>query len=469
MENGQDSKTGLNISVKSFITAIAVIFALMVAAYVLTFLIPSGEFARTTNEAGQTVIDTATGFHYVDAKLPFWKWLLSPFLVLTGSGSGTLIAVIIFLLVIGGAFNCLDRSGIMNSLLDSITRRYGGTRYKLLTVVILFFMAMGALVGSFEEIVPLVPIVVALAVRLGWDPVTGMAMSLLAVGCGFASGVMNPFTVGVAQSLAGLPMFSGIWLRALSFVLIFCLLLFFVKRYAKSIERPVASGGIIDAGESDPAMSRAVRAFILILGIGILIILLSTVVKALQDYTMIAVALMFLLAGIIAPSLAGLKGGALGRTFLSGVKSIFPAVLMILMASSIRYTLEEAKILDTILHGAVGVAGALPKWTVILFIYLIVLVMNFFIGSGSAKAFMLIPLIVPLAQIFGISPQLCVVAFAFGDGFSNVFYPTNAALLISLGLADLSYTKWARWSLQFQLANLCLTSLILLLGLAVGY
>ena len=469
MENGQNTKTGLNISVRSFITAIAVIFGLMVAAYVLTFLIPSGEFARTVNEAGQTVIDTAAGFHYADAKLPFWKWLLSPFLVLTGNGSGTLIAVILFLLVIGGAFNCLDRSGIMNSLLDSITRRYGGTRYRLLTVVILFFMAMGALVGSFEEIVPLVPIVVALAVRLGWDPVTGMAMSLLAVGCGFASGVMNPFTVGVAQSLAGLPMFSGIWLRALSFVLIFCLLLFFVRRYAKRIERPVASGGIIGAEETDPAMGRAVKAFLLILGFGILIILLSTVVKALQDYTMIAVALMFLLAGIIAPSLAGLKGRALGRTFLSGVKSIFPAVLMILMASSIRYTLEEAKILDTILHGAVGVAGALPKWAVILFIYLIVLVMNFFIGSGSAKAFMLIPLIVPLAQIFGISPQLCIVAFAFGDGFSNVFYPTNAALLISLGLADLSYTKWARWSLKFQLANLCLTGLLLLFGLAVGY
>lgn len=97
------------------------------------------------------------------------------------------------------------------------------------------------------------------------------------------------------------------------------------------------------------------------------------------------------------------------------------------------------------------------------------LVMNFFVASGSAKAFMLIPLIVPLAQIFGISPQLCIVAFAFGDGFSNVFYPTNAGLLISLGLADISYTRWARWSVKFQLANIALTSVILLFGLAVGY
>ena len=477
MEKKSKSKGGLDISVKSFITAIAVIFALMVLAYLLTFIIPSGEYARTVNEAGQSIIDMNAGFNYVEGNLPLWKWVLSPILVLAGSGSGTLIAVIIFLLVIGGAFNCLDKSGIMNHLLNTITKKYGGSRYKLLTVVILFFMLMGAMVGSFEEVVPLVPIVVALAIRLGWDAITGMAMSLLAVGCGFAAGVMNPFTVGVAQSLAGLPMFSGIWLRALSFVLIYALLLFFVKGYAKKIERPVeiedegalGVNGDLDKVGGSGNMDGALKAFILIMLVGILFVLSSTFIKALQDFTMIAVALMFLIAGIVAPLIAGLKGGALGKTFIKGVTSILPAVAMILMASSIRYTLEEAKILDTILHGAVGVAGSLPSWTVILFIYLIVLLMNFFIGSGSAKAFMLIPIIVPLAQIFGISPQLCVVAFAFGDGFSNVFYPTNAALLISLGLADISYTKWAAWSFKFQLANLLLTSLLLLFGFVVGY
>ena len=231
MEKKSRAKGGLDISVKSFITAIAVIFALMVLAYLLTFIVPSGEYARTVNDAGQSIIDMDLGFSYVEGNLPLWKWILSPILVLAGNGSGTLIAVIVFLLVIGGAFNCLDKSGIMNHLLNTITDRYGDSRYKLLTVVILFFMLMGAMVGSFEEVVPLVPIVVALAIRLGWDSVTGMAMSLLAVGCGFAAGVMNPFTVGVAQSLAGLPMFSGIWLRTISFVLIYALLLFFVRRY----------------------------------------------------------------------------------------------------------------------------------------------------------------------------------------------------------------------------------------------
>ena len=489
--NNRNSETGLNISVKSFITAIIVILVLMVVSYALTFIVPSGEYARMTNEAGQEIIDAARGFQYVESNFPFWKWLLSPILVLTGNGSGTIIAVIIFLLVIGGAFNALDKSGIMSHLLNRITERFGKTRYHLLTVAILFFMGMGALVGTFEEIVPLVPIVVALAIRLGWDSVTGMAMSLLAAGCGFASGVMNPFSVGVAQSLAGVPMFSGIWLRLVSFVLIFLLLLFFVRSYAGTIERPVAAFALPGTTEGDAAASaggcepegsadadplpgndtkdQALKTFVAILGIGILLILASTFISALQDFTMIIVAVMFLIAGIAAPVVAGVKGDRLLKIFISGATSIFPAVLLILMASSIRYTLEEAKIMDTILYGAVGIADILPKWTVILFIYLIVLAMNFFIGSGSAKAFMLIPLIVPLAQIFGISAQLCIVAFAFGDGFSNVFYPTNPVLLISLGLADISYSKWAKWSAGFQIANLFLTSALLLFGLAVGY
>jgi len=139
------------------------------------------------------------------------------------------------------------------------------------------------------------------------------------------------------------------------------------------------------------------------------------------------------------------------------------------MANSIKYTMVEGKILDTILYGAVTVAGELPKWSIILFIYFIVLVMNFFIPSGSAKAFLLMPLIVPVAQLFGISTQLCVVAFAFGDGFSNVLYPTNPVLLISLGLVDVEYGKWARWSGKFQVMNLVLTSVLLIVGMVIGY
>ena len=184
---------------------------------------------------------------------------------------------------------------------------------------------------------------------------------------------------------------------------------------------------------------------------------------------MIIVAVMFLAAGLVGAITAQLRGAALAKAFGKGIVTILPAVLLICMASSVKYILTEAKILDTLLYMAVQTLSDLPKWGVILSIYGIVLGMNFFIASGSAKAFLLIPLIVPMAQLFGIEPQLCVVAFAFGDGFSNVFYPTNAALLIALGLADVSYGAWVKYSWKFQALNLLLTSAILLFGLAVGY
>lgn len=463
------SKTGLNISVRSFITAIAVIFVLMVASYILTLMIPGGLYARIPDENSNMIIDTAVGFTPTEGGIPFWKWILSPFLVLGSTGSGTLIAVIAFLLVIGGIFNALDKCGLMKYMLDMIAARFSHVRYKLMAVLIFFFMAMGAMIGSFEECVPLVPIVVALAINLGWDALTGVGMSMLAVGCGFASGVCNPFTVGVAQQLAGLPMFSGAWLRLVSFVLIYVLLFVFLRHRAKKAEKPLAIAAAGNQFASNRKMDRALLCFVVIFGLGIVTIFCSAFIPALQDLTMIIVAITFLIAGIVSTLVAGMGGKSLGKSFWSGLISILPAVLMILMASSIKYTLEQAHVLDTLLHGAVGLADTLPKWAVILFIYLIVLVMNFFISSGSAKAFMLIPLIMPMAQIFGISPQLCIVAFAFGDGFSNVIYPTNAALLISLGLVDVSYGDWFKWSWKFQFFNLILTSLLLLFGLVVSY
>ncbi len=441
--NKNTENTGFSISVKSFVTAIVVIFLLMAATYGLTFIIPGGGIS-------------------------FWKWALSPILVLTVEGNISLIAIIVFLLVIGGVFNCLDKCGLMKYMLDTITYKFGKDRYKLLAFVTLFFMAMGAFIGSFEEAVPLVPIVVALAVRLGWDPLVGVGMSLLAIGCGFSSGICNPFTIGVAQELAGLPMFSGMWMRGVAFVLVYGLLLSFLYKYAKKVERPICTSIEQNKFISNKQMTNGLICFAALMFMGIATVLSSVFITVLQDYTMIIVAVTFLIAGMIATIVSG-RGGNVPKTFANGITSVLPAMLMILMANSIKYTLEEGNILDTILQGLVSTAATLPRWSVILFIYFIVLILNFFISSGSAKAFLLIPLIVPIAEVFDISAQLCILAYAFGDGFSNVFYPTNPVLLISLGLADVDYMKWAKWSGKFQIFNLVLTSALLLLGLAIGY
>ncbi len=461
-------KKGLDISAKSFVGAIVIIFALMCVTYVATFLIPGGEYQRVTDENGMETIVTDS-FKYVEGGVPFLRWILSPLLVLGADGGGAIIAVIVFLLVIGGIFTALDKCGLMEYMLKKIVHKFGQNRYNLMSFVMLFFMSMGAFIGSLEECVPLVPIVVGLAIALGWDELTGLGMSILSAGCGFASGVCNPFTVGVAQELAGLPMFSGMWLRFVAFLVIYGIVHFFVKHHALRIAKPIEQIDIHDDFVDDKKMDKALISFATILGIGILVVLSSVFLTFLQDYTMIIVAVMFLMAGLVSVVIAGMNGRDLLKNFGYGIVTILPAVLMILMASSIKYTLIEGKILDTLLHSAVGIAETLPKGAVILFIYLIVLVLNFFISSGSAKAFLLMPLIVPLAQIFEISSQLSVMAFAFGDGFSNVMYPTNPVLLISLGMAGVSYVKWFKWTFKIQFTILIATSLLLLFGLVIGY
>ncbi len=461
-------RKGLDISAKFFIGAIVIIFALMCLTYVATFLIPGGEYQRVTDANGMETIVTDS-FKYVEGGVPFLKWILSPFLVLGADGGGAIIAVIIFLLVIGGIFTALDKCGLMEYMLKKIVHKFGQNRYILLSLVMLFFMSMGAFIGSLEECVPLVPIVVGLAVALGWDELTGLGMSILSAGCGFASGVCNPFTVGVAQELAGLPMFSGMWLRFVAFLIIYGIVHFFVKHHALKIAKPIEQIEVHDDFVDDKRMDKALWTFAGILGIGILVVLSSVFLTFLQDYTMIIVAVMFLVAGLASVIISGMSGKDLMKNFGYGIVTILPAVFMILMASSIKYTLIEGKILDTLLHSAVGIAESLPKGAVILFIYLIVLVLNFFISSGSAKAFLLMPLIVPMAQIFEISSQLSVMAFAFGDGFSNVMYPTNPVLLISLGMAGISYVKWFKWTFKIQFTLLVATSLLLLFGLVIGY
>lgn len=472
MEKVNSKKSSGSINVKSFITATIIIFVLMVASYVLAQVLPGGEYVRELDKHGNLVIKIENGstiFTQVEGGLPFWKWLLSPFLVLGADGGFTIIAVIIFLLVIGGVFAGLEKCGLIKYMLSKLTSKFGKSRYKLMAVVILFFMVLGTAVGSFEECVPLVPIVVALSVALGWDVLTGISMSILAAGCGFAAGVCNPFTVGVAETLIGQSIFAGVWLRIVAFLLIYGLLFLFTFKHAKKVEKPIDLESIKNDFVRNEKLDKATTCFIAILIVGVLSIIVFGVVPALRDLTMIVVALVFLVLGIVCPIVAGLNGKEHAVSFGKGVLGVLPAVLMILMASSIRYTLTEANVMDTILHAMEGVFAKLPKWSLILFVYLFVLVLNFAIPSGSAKAVMLIPLITALGSMFGVSAQLCILAFAFGDGFSNMFYPTNPVLLISLGLSNVGYGKWAKHTWKFQLLNLLLTSGILLFGYAIGF
>lgn len=446
----KEETKGLNISITSFVAALGILFALMALTYVLTLLIPGGN-------------------------IPFWKWLLSPVLVLGSAQGGTLLAVMIFLLVIGGTFNALDRSGTMDYMLRKIVHAAGHKKYLLLSMVTLFFLSMGAFVGSFEECIPLVPLSVVLAIAMGWDELVGLGMSLGAVACGFSTGVLNPFTTGVAQTLMDLPVFSGISLRLLTYVVIYGCLLLFLIPYAKKCEKRNVAEGKNASAEGISAFVRkehleaSMRFFVGTIGVCFLMILLSVFIPGLSDYLMVLVALFFLVAGVGCCICSKIKPRKAASYFGHGVLSILPSLLLILMAGSIQYTMNEAGIMDTILDFAVSMISGMPKQTGILCVFLFAMIINFFISSGSAEAVLLMPILAPLADVSGISRQLMVLAFNYGDGFSNLIYFTNPCLLIALSLVNVSYGRWIKWSLKLQVMIAVCCCGILLLGTVIGY
>lgn len=472
-------QAGVHISRRAFVSAALILLVLMVLAGTLTRIVPSGQYQRTVQD-GREIIDPAS-FHLTGARpLPVWRWFTAPVEVLGSSDAVMVITIILFILLVGGSFAVLDRAGVIRTIIAGITTRFRSRRYLLIAAVTLFFMAMGAFLGIFEEMVPLIPIVVALAWSMGWDSLTGLGMSLLATGFGFSAAVANPFSIGVAQRIAGLPLFSGAWFRLIVFAVMYGIVASFVTLHARRVEQAAGSGTSWPEEEaaraeyqtSSAALGfvtprRAVSWFIACLGAMLAVILLGPVVPALQTYSLPVIGLAFVAAGVGAGFLAGLGGRATFRAFASGLAGMAPSILLILMAMSVKYIVAEAGIMDTILHAAAGsIAQASPSLSSLL-IYGVVLTMNFFIGSASAKAFLLMPLLAPLADLVGLTRQIAVTAFCFGDGFSNLLYPTNAVLLIGLGLTSVSYPRWFRWTIVLQLVTLVVTAGFLLAAVSI--
>ena len=485
MQNGKTDKGGLHVSTRSFLTTVAILVALMVLAGVLTRVLPQGQYARTLDANGNEIVVEGSYVLTPDAeRLPVWRWFTAPVEMLGDAQALTAIVIIVFILLVGGAFSVLDRAGVFRYLIAATIRRFGGRKYLLLCLISLLCMALGSTMGLLEETVPLVPLLVLLSLALGWDTLTGVGMSLLSVGFGFAAGTFNPFTVAVAQKLAGVPLFSGLWLRLIVFVLIYALLCVFLVHHAKKVEKNpqvsytfaqdearrstlTASGN--DEILANKAVGRAALAFVIALGCVFGYVLLALTIPGLSDYTMVVMALALPCGALIAGGISRYNPKGMWKDFGSGVLSMAPGAVLILLSMSVRHIIEQGAILDTLLHGAYTLLQGMTPFAAILILYAIVLVFQFFVSSAASKAFLIMPLIVPLADLIGLTRQSVVLAFCFGDGFTNVFFPTNAMLLIVLGMMDIPYTKWFKWTWKLQLVVLILTALLLIFAVSVGY
>ncbi|MFH2039387.1 MAG: SLC13 family permease [Chloroflexota bacterium] len=472
-----NQKSGAQISTKAFLQSVAIIFFLMLTAGVLTRIIPAGQYTRNSVD-GREVIIPNSFTHTTHPNYPIWRWFTAPFEVLGADGNITVIAIILFILLVGIAFAVMDKSGILKSVISRIIKKFGGRKYSMLLVITFFFMALGAFFGIFEEVIPLVPIIIALAFSLGWDSLIGLGMSVLATNLGFSLAVFNPFTIGISQKLAELPLFSGAFPRIILFFAGYGILALFLTTYAKKIDKypkksPVYSE---DLGEKnrlglfevdindDPRMRRAIIFLIFFFSLILAVLVASPFIVFLSDYALPITGLLFVLGGVGSGLIAG-AGKATWRAAWDGFLGIAPAIPLLLMAASVRYIVQMGGILDTLLHSASSLTANLTPFSAALAIYGLTLVLELFITSGSAKALLLIPILIPLADLAGVNRQIAVSAYTFGDGFTNLAYPTNAALLITLSLTVVPYTKWLKWILPLWFWVLLTT--IIFLGIAI--
>ena len=435
-----------------------ILFALIVVCAVLTWFVPGGSYVH-----GE---DGSLSFERVESVPQTWQVFSALY-----EGFKLQAGIIAFILIVGGAFWVLNATGAVSSGIRHFIARVGKyDRLVLVSVAVLFSLA-GAVFGMSEETIPFVGIVVPLVVSLGYDAIVGLLVVYVAANIGFSSAFLNPFTVGIAQEMADLPLFSGMGYRIFCWVLLTALYVGFVLRYAgrvrtKTPETCSAGGFSASAGmdspetcAEDPVTTDRKR--------WVLLILLATVVALIVGATVwhwyiAEISALFLAMGILSGAVAGFRPARIAREFVAGAKDIFSAALVVGLASGAVVILQNGQVMDSILHGLESGLGDAGKVGGLSMMYGIQTVINLLIPSATAKAAITIPVMAPFSDLIGVSRQAMVLAFQFGDGFTNLVTPTSGVLIAALAMARVPYAQWVRFIWKYVLFLILLGFVLLL-------
>ena len=422
-----------------------VIIALIIAlCAVATWLVPGGQYVRAE--------DGTLHFERVDHVPQTWQVFSAIY-----HGFVKQAGIIVFILVVGGAFWLLNATGAVASGISRFIARVGKRDKWVLVALTVLFSVAGAVFGMSEETIPFVGIVVPLAISMGYDAVMGMLVVYVAANVGFSSAFLNPFTVGIAQGMAELPLFSGLEYRLVCWALLTLLLVVFVVIYARKTRKAPAAAA--EAGEASAKLTRAQK--------WILLVLLATVVMLIVGVTvwewyLPEITGLFLLMGIVCGVIAGFSANKIAEELLAGAKDILSAALVVGFASGIIVVLQDGRIVDSILHSMQdGLDGTGPLASLSA-MYGIQALINFIIPSATAKAAITIPIMAPFSDLVGVSRQAMVLAFQFGDGFTNMVTPTSGVLIAALAMARIPYTKWVKWVWKMVVVLLVLGFLLLI-------
>lgn len=447
---------------------ILVICILVVAAG--TYLIPAGQYDRVDFE-GRQVVDVAsyavqesnpTGFFELFKAIP--------------QGMQNSAQIIFFIFIVAGCFNIVMATGSIEKGIGRLALVSKGKEKILIPFVMFVFSMGGATFGLAEELVAFVPIGIALSRAIGYDAMVGTAIIVLGGACGFDAGFLNPFTVGVAQSIAQVPMFSGFGFRLVVLAVMLLLSSLYVLRYAKKVKADPRLSLVADLEEAEKhkkidldnleKLNRRDVAIILSVII-ILCILVFGVFK--YNWYLNELAALFIILGLVAGFIGGFGPSRIAAEFVEGAKGIVFGALVVGIANSILVVMQNGMIIDSVVHGLASLVSHLPKGIASVGMMLIQVVINFFIPSGSGQAAATMPIMTPLADVIGITRQTAVLAYQFGDGFSNTIIPTSAALMGNLSIAKISFEKWIKFVGPLILIWIAMGAVFMIIATATNY
>lgn len=444
------------------------LLAILLIATVLTHIIPSGEYDKVEKE-GRDIVNPKS-FEFVDSSpVDFFG-----FFTAIHTGLVEAADIIFFVLIIGGTFGILTKSGTIEALMIFMAKKLANKDKWLVPIMMLFFAIGGSLIGMSEEALIYVPILVPLAVALGFDVLTGAAIVLIGASVGFTTAVMNPFTVGIAQGIAGLPLFSGIAYRIVLFVVIYGVAVAFVYRHAMKVKKNPSLGffgkykrdGKNDFIHSDVKLEKR-HKWILAYFLFNFVVLAYGVIK--YQWYITEISALFILLAIVVGILGRLSADKMVDSFMKGSSDLIAAALIIGVSKATLVVLSEGQIIDTMLYHASNVLQQLPSTLNVIGMFLFQSIIHFIIPSGSGQAALTMPIMAPLADLVGVTRQTTVLSFSMAYGVGSIIFPTVGYFMAALSLAGIPWGVWAKWILPLVLLEYGIGLIAVVIAHFIGY
>lgn len=449
----------------------ALLFMIIVLATVMTYVVPAGQFAREKDPDTGRVFVVSGSFETVD-NTPVTPWGLFKSIPKGMEKAGY---IIFFVLMIGGAFGIIQKTGAIDAGISGVVKKMEGKERLVIPVTMFIFSLAGAMLGSAEELLPFYPIVITLALALGFDTITGTAMVLLGAGAGFAGAFLNPFTIGIAQGISGLPLFSGIGFRLISYAILLSITVIYVMRYAAKIQMNPELSPTYESDkkkhmhfniETLPEFTLSHKLVLLTLVAG-LAVLGYGVVK--WGFYITELTAMFLIIGIVAGIVGRLDINTIAESFVDGAKELVYGALIIGLATAIMVVMEEGSIMDTIIFSMANLVKGLPPALSGVGMFVVQSIINLFVPSGSGQAAVSMPIMAPMADVVGITRQSAVLAFQFGDGFTNVISPTSGYFMAAIAIGGIKWEKWAKWMLPLFVIWSAVGAILVAVSVGIHY